>query len=103
MPEYHVTFKKVIQDGASEVFAQVSDADPDLIQMVDLIRTQIVSHSRGTKGSLDAIPNGHFMEVEFLVEDESVHGVVFLTPYLPEAFVATLRQVLTGVGIEAIV
>lgn len=103
MPEYNVTFKKVIQDNVAEVHANVSERDPDLIAMVDLIRSQIVARSKGTPGSLDAIPNGHFMEIEFLVEGEAVHGVVFLTPYLPDTFVAVLRKVLEGVGIEAIV
>ncbi|TAN07547.1 MAG: hypothetical protein EPN38_04925 [Rhodanobacteraceae bacterium] len=103
MPEYNASFKKVIKDNASDVYAQVSEDDADLIQMVEMIRSQIVARTRGTRGSLDAIPNGHFMEIEFLVEDQSVHGVVFLTPYLPDTFVAVVRKVLLGVGIEAMV
>lgn len=103
MPEYHATFRKVIEGDTADIYAQVSENDPDLVQMVDMIRSQIVARSSGTKGSLDAMPNGHFMEIEFLIEEDSVHGVVFLTPYLPEAFVVVVRKVLEGVGIEAIV
>lgn len=103
MPEYNVTFRKVIDGNESQVYARVSDADQRLVETVETIRSQIVERSRGVPGSLDAMPNGHFMEIEFLAEGESVQGVVFLTPYLPETFVATLRDILLGVGIENVV
>ncbi|MGH8117734.1 MAG: hypothetical protein ACREPY_05935 [Rhodanobacteraceae bacterium] len=103
MPEYNVTFRKVIDGNESDVYARVSDADPRLVETVEAIRSQIVERSKDVRGSLDAMPNGHFMEIEFLAEGESIQGVVFLTPYLPEKFVDTLREILLGVGIENIV
>lgn len=103
MPEYNVTFRKVIDGNESQVYARVSDADRRLVETVETIRSQIVERSRGVQGSLDAMPNGHFMEIEFLAEGESVQGVVFLTPYLPEKFVVMLREILLGVGIENMV
>ncbi|MGH8112143.1 MAG: hypothetical protein ACREPL_09460 [Rhodanobacteraceae bacterium] len=103
MPEYNVTFRKVIVGNDSEVYARVSDDNPRLVETVESIRSQIVERSKGARGSLDAMPNGHFMEIEFLAEGESIEGVVFLTPYLPEKFVAVLREILLGVGIENMV
>lgn len=103
MPEYNVTFRKVIDGNESQVYARVSDDNQRLVETVEAIRSQIVERSRGVHGSLDAMPNGHFMEIEFLTEGESVQGVVFLTPYLPEKFVATLREILLGAGIENMV
>lgn len=103
MPEYHVTFRKVLAAGGADVEAQVSDDDEILVQAIETIRSRIVDYSRDVKGALDALPNGHFMEIEFIVDDESVHGVVFLTPYLPDTFVAILRSALAGTGIDAVV
>lgn len=103
VPEYNVTFRKVLVGNDPEVCARVSDEDERLVETVEAIRSQIVERSKGVHGSLDAIPNGHFMEIEFLAEGESIQGVVFLTPYLPEKFVATLHRILRGVGIENMV
>ncbi|HEX7325447.1 MAG TPA: hypothetical protein VF292_08865 [Rhodanobacteraceae bacterium] len=103
MPEYNVTFRKVIDGNEPDVYARVSDTDSRLVAAVEHIRSQIVARTRGVAGSLDAMPNGHFMEIEFLVDDATTRGVVFLTPYLPEKFLVTLREILADAGIENVV
>lgn len=103
MPEYHVSFKKVATAAGADVHAQVSDDDEVLIHAVEAIRSRIVEYSGNMRNGLDALPNGHFMEIEFLVEDESVRGVVFMTPYLPDAFVTVVRKALAGVDVENVV
>lgn len=83
-----------------EVYAQVSDTDAQLVATVEAIRAQIVERSHAAQAGLASLPNGHFMEIEFLAEGASVHGVVFLTPFLPDKFVLLLREILAEVGIE---
>lgn len=100
VPEYNVTFRKVIADNESQVYARVSDDNKYLIEMVETIRSGIVERSKATKAGLDALPNGHIMEIEFLADGESIQGVVFLPAYLPGKFVAMLREVLQDVGID---
>lgn len=100
MTEYNVNFRKVIANKESQVYANVSDDNKHLVETVEIIRSEIVERSRATNAGLDGIQNGHFMEIEFLAGDDSIQGVVFLTPYLPDTFVAMLREILQDVGIE---
>lgn len=102
MREYHVNFKKVGGDDVHEVNAEISEDDPELIEAAEAIRSEIVARTRDLPGGLKSIPNGHFMEIEFLVDADSAHGVVFLTPWLPARFADVLREVLNDAGIDQV-
>lgn len=100
MNEYNVTFRKVIVGDEPDIFARVSATDEVLVNTVETIRSGIVAGAKNRELDLSAIPNGHFMEVEFLLEGRSIQGVVFMTPYLPDKFMAIIREVLAEVGIQ---
>ncbi|MDN5863663.1 MAG: hypothetical protein L0I62_00375 [Gammaproteobacteria bacterium] len=100
MNEYHVAFRKVIIGADPDILARVSDTDDLLVDTVETIRAGIGDSAREAQFDLNAIPNGHFMEIEFLLDGQAVQGVVFMTPYLPDRFVTIVREVLSQVGIE---
>lgn len=100
MIEYRASFRKAVTGENPEIVVKVSRDEASLVEAVETIRSRIMGEVALAKVDLSAIPNGHFMEIEFLVGPDSVRGVAFTTPYLPAKFMAIVQDVLADVGIE---
>lgn len=100
MIEYHADFRKVTNGDEADVVARVSENDPQLVEAIEAIRSQLVERATQAGIDLGVIPNGHFMELEFIVRDGFIQGVAFTTPYLPGKFKGIIQTVLAEAGVE---